>query len=357
MSQKLLYVAATNFEAARSVDCLPAGHRSRHLHGHSFMTEVRTALPDGWAQFTGAEVAELTERLQQCVAPLNYNHLNAILNSPTDENLARWIRQRLCLPGIEHVHLQSTRQEGVDLDPDDFAHVWRRYIFQSAHRLPNVPDGHKCGRMHGHGFEVVLHAKKNPGDCNRSIDYNLLDETWAPLHSQLNFACLNDITGLENPTSENIAGWIWNKLKPNLAELTQITVNETETCGASFDGDSFRIWKEFKLDSAVRLKCAPQDDARRHIHGHSFTLRLHLHAPLDRVLGWIVDFGDVKEIFNPIFRQIDHHPLHEFMGDEDSDTASIARRIQEMAAPLIPSLHRIDLNETRGCGVILHWGE
>ena len=357
MNEKLLYVAATNFEAARRVSCLPEGHRSSRLHGHSFLGEVRAALPQDWATFPGAEVSELAQRLQRCVAPLDYNHLNATLELPTDENLARWIRQQLDVPGIEYVGVQSTIHEGVDLDKADRAHVWRRYIFQSAHQLPNVPLGHKCGRMHGHGFEVILHASQPLGDRQLAIDYDILDALWAPIHAQLHHACLNDIPGLENPTSENISAWIWAHLKPVLPELTWVTVYETASCGAHFDGFHYRIWKEFSLDSAVRLKNTPSGDARRRIHGHTFTLRLHLHAPLDQFMGWTVDFGDVKEVFNPIFKQLDHQPLHEMMGDEDSDTASIARRIKAMAAPLIPSLDRIDLNETRGCGVTLSWGK
>ena len=357
MSEKLLYVAAANFEAARSVGCLPDGHRSRGLHGHSFLGEVRAVLPDGWAPFPGGEVGELAARLQRCVAPLDYKHLNTTLDLPTDENLARWIRQQLDVPGIEFVGVQSTLHEGVDLDQVDHAHVWRRYIFQSAHRLPNVPQGHKCGRMHGHGFEVLLHASAHLGNRDLAIDYDLLDEAWAPIHAQLHHACLNDIPGLENPTSENIAAWIWAQLKPTLPELSWVTVYETASCGAHFDGAHYRIWKEFSLDSAVRLKHATEGDPRRRIHGHTFTLRLHLHGPLDQVMGWTVDFGDVKEVFNTIFKQLDHHPLYELMGDEDSDTARLARRIKSMAAPLIPALDRIDLNESRGCGVILSWGK
>lgn len=357
MNEKLLFVATANFEAARSVACLPEGHRSRRTHGHSFLAEVRAVLPEGWASFPGAEVGELTQQLQQSVAPLDYNNLNSTLELPTDENLARWVRQQLRVPGIEYVGMQSTMHEGVDIDQADNAHVWRRYIFQSAHRLPNVPPGHKCGRMHGHGFEVLLHASQQLGNRDLAIDYDLLDSLWAPIHAQLHHTCLNDMPGLENPTSENISAWIWAQLKPKLPELTWVTVYETASCGAHFDGTHYRIWKEFSLDSAVRLKRAPDGDARRRIHGHTFTLRLHLHAPLDQVLGWTVDFGDVKEIFSPIFKQLDHQPLHETMGNADSDTASIVRHIKAMAAPLIPSLDRIDLNETRGCGVILSWGE
>lgn len=357
MTDHLLYVAAASFEAACSVDCLPADHRAARLHGHSFLGELRAALPEGWAAFPGAEIDTLAEHLRQCIAPLDYSHLNQTIPLPTDENIARWIRKNLRVPGITAVGVQSTTHSGVDLDAYDHAHVWRRYIFQAAHELPNVPAGHKCGRMHGHGFEVILHADQDMGARDLSIDYDYLDEIWAPLHAELDHACLNDITGLENPTSEMISAWLWSRLKPQLPELSWVTVYETGSCGAHFDGHHYRIWKELTLDSAVQLKRAPAGDPRRRIHGHTFTLRLHLHAPLDQVKGWTVDFGDVKAVFDPIFKQLDHQPLYEVLGDFDCDVASIARYIKKMAAHLVPELDRIDLNSTRGCGVILHWGE
>lgn len=357
MAEQLLYVAAANFEAARHVSLLPEGHRSRRQHGHSFMSDIRCALPDGWASFPGGEVDQLREQLIAAVAPLDYNDLNNQLEQPTDENLARWVRKRLAIAGIESVGVQSTQHEGVDLDQNDSAHIWRRYMFQSAHQLPNVPQGHKCGRMHGHGFEVILHANQNLGAREIGIDYDHLDELWAPIHAELDHACLNDIAGLQNPTSEVISAWIWNRLKAKLPELSCVTVYETASCGAHFDGSHYRIWKETTLDSSMQLKRAPEGDKRRRIHGHTYTLRLHLHAPLDTVMGWTIDFGDVKELFDPIFKRIDHHPLHEIPGLVDSDAATIVRWIRDQAAPLLPQLDRIDLYETRGCGVVLSWGE
>ena len=356
MTEKLLYVVAANFEAARRVSILPEGHRSRNLHGHSFLAKVRCALPDGWASFPGGEVRELREKLASTIAPLDYNELNQKLEQPTDENLARWVRAQADFPGIESVGFQSTLHEGVDLDNKEHAHVWRRYIFQSAHRLPNVQQGHKCGRMHGHGFEVILHANQDLGSSEIGIDYDYLDALWAPLSNELDHACLNDIPGLENPTSENISNWIWHRLKPKLPELSWVTVYETANCGAHFDGQSYRIWKEMTLDSAVQLKCAPKGDNRRRIHGHTYNLRLHLHAELDEVLGWTVDFGDVRRLFDPIFEQLDHQPLHEIPSLIDTDTASLVKWIKCQATPLLPQLDRIDLYETRGCGVILNWG-
>jgi 6-pyruvoyltetrahydropterin/6-carboxytetrahydropterin synthase len=177
------------------------------------------------------------------------------------------------------------------------------------------------------------------------------------LHAQLDHACLNEIAGLENPTSETLSAWIWQALKPQLPALSWVTVYETGSCGAHFDGQHYRIWKDLTLDSAVRLKRVPDSDRRARIHGHTFTLRLHLHAPLDTVLGWTVDFGDVKAVFDPIFKQLDHRPLHEVVGDRDADTRSLANHIRELAQPALPQLDRLDLYQTRGCGVILHWGE
>lgn len=347
-----LTVATAGFESARRVDILPNGHPCRRLHGHSFQATVFADLPDGWNSFSGGEVEALRQQLEACVAPLNYTCLNDHLDIPTDENLARWIQQRLGAPGIARVAVQSTTTQGVDLDRIGMAHVWRRFRFQSAHRLPNVPLGHKCGRMHGHGFEAIIHANQDLGSRPLSIDYDHLIALWAPLHEQLNYRCLNEIEGLENPTSESISAWIWHRLKKELPELSWVTVFETASCGANFDGESYRIWKEFSLDSAVELRRAPIGDLRRGIHGHTYTLRLHMHAPLDPVMGWTVDFGDVKEAFNPFFKMIDHQPLLEVEGITDGDTATIARWVASKAQRKIPGLSRVELFERPGCGTL-----
>ncbi|HLA33566.1 MAG TPA: 6-carboxytetrahydropterin synthase [Rhodocyclaceae bacterium] len=357
IAKSLYFAAAAEFEAARRVSLLPEGHKARGMHGHSFVAEVRSALPTNWAHFPGGEMDELRAHLAQVVAPLDYSELNRLLEQPTDENLARWIRQRINVPGIESVGVQSTRHQGVDLDRRDHAHVWRRYVFEAAHQLPHVQPGHKCGRMHGHGFEVIVHANTELGSAALSLDYDALDRLWAPLHAELHHACLNDIAGLHNPTSEVIACWIWRRLKPNLPPLSWVTVYETASCGAHFDGRHYRIWKEMTFDSATRLRHAPHGDKRRAIHGHTYTLRLHLHADLDELMGWTVDFGDVKEVFEPIFKRLDHHPLYELSGLADADVASLAEWIRLQAQPLLPQLDRIDLYAMRGCGAVLSWGE
>ena len=110
-AESLLYAASAGFEAACEINCLPPGHRARALHGHSYLAEVRCALPAAWADFPGNEVAQLRACLECAVLPLDYQYLNHHLPLPTDENLARWLRNQLnllALPGIESIAMQST---------------------------------------------------------------------------------------------------------------------------------------------------------------------------------------------------------------------------------------------------------
>ena len=357
MSDRILHVATAQFEAARKVDSLPEGHRSRGLHGHSFSARLRAALPPGWGGFLGGETEALEACLADCVNRLDYRFLNEQIAIPTDENIARWVHQNLDVPGIESVGVMSTKDQGADLDKDNHLHIWRRFRFEAAHQLPNVGPGHKCGRMHGHGFEVILHADQDIGQRDMGLDFDHLAACWAPIHAECHHACLNDIPGLENPTSEVIAGWIWRRLKPQLPELSWVTVYETASSGCSHDGVHYRIWKEFSLDSAIRLNRAPEGDSRRRIHGHTYTLRLHLSAPLDEVMGWAIDYGDVKEIFSPIFKKLDHHPLYDLPGTIDCDPASLAIWTRGQVGAELPQLDRIDFYQTPGNGVVLSWGE
>jgi 6-pyruvoyltetrahydropterin/6-carboxytetrahydropterin synthase len=352
-NERILHAASSRFEAARQVTSLPAGHRCRMMHGHGFVVTAYAAVPPGWVAYPGGEVAALQRQIDRCAGLLTYGVLNDHLPQPTDENIARWIRERLDAPGVDRVAVQSTPHQGVEVDAHDHAHVWRRYRFQAAHRLPYVPVGHKCGRLHGHGFEVIVHADQDLAGADLSIDYDLIDSLWAPIAAQLNYRCLNDVSGLENPTSELLSSWLWERLKPKLPSLSWITVYETAACGATFDGESYRIWKDFTIDSAVRQRLAPETDPRHSIHGHTYTLRLHLSAPLDQVMGWTIDFGDVKAVFDPVFKLLDHHPLHEHSGLEDGDTVTIASWIHERAKRDLPQLTRVDLFESEGCGSLV----
>ncbi len=113
------------------------------------------------------------------------------------------------------------------------------FRFEAAHRLPRVPEGHKCSRLHGHSFKVEL-AIEGPVDPDTGwvMDFGELHALWAPLHELLDHHYLNEIPGLENPTSEVLSRFIWQRIKPRLALLTRVTVYETCESRCEYEGDS-----------------------------------------------------------------------------------------------------------------------
>ena len=115
--------------------------------------------------------------------------------------------------------------------------IYKDFSFEAAHRLPNVPAGHKCARLHGHSFHVRLTVSgEAPEPAGWVIDFANLKASFQPLYEQLDHHYLNDIAGLENPTSENIARWIWQRLKPLVPQLSRLELRETCTSGCVYTG-------------------------------------------------------------------------------------------------------------------------
>jgi len=115
----------------------------------------------------------------------------------------------------------------------------KTFQFEAAHLLPHLPAGHKCRRLHGHSFTVEI-AIQGPVDpaLGWVMDYADISAAFKPLWEQLDHYYLNEVEGLENPTSENIAVWIWQRLKPLLPLLTEVVVAETCTARCVYRGDS-----------------------------------------------------------------------------------------------------------------------
>ena len=116
--------------------------------------------------------------------------------------------------------------------------IFRVFQVEAAHRLPNVPEGHKCARLHGHSFRIEVHVS-GPVEESQGwvMDFAELRKIFQPVFDQLDHHYLNDIDGLENPTSENLARWIWQQLKPALEGLNKIIVQETCNAGCIYYGD------------------------------------------------------------------------------------------------------------------------
>jgi 6-pyruvoyl tetrahydropterin synthase/QueD family protein len=115
--------------------------------------------------------------------------------------------------------------------------LWKEFRFEAAHLLPHVPPGHKCGRLHGHSFCVEVHVEGSVDpQTGMLVDYADIKGAFAALDEQLDHRYLNELPGLENPTSENIVCWIWQRLKPSLPLLCRLVLRETCTVGCVYEG-------------------------------------------------------------------------------------------------------------------------
>jgi len=117
--------------------------------------------------------------------------------------------------------------------------IYKKFTVESAHWLPNVAEGHKCGRLHGHSIEIIITLS---GEISKKegwiADFSDIKSAFKPLYDTLDHHCLNHIEGLENPTSENLCLWIWAKLKPKLRALSQVEVCETCNSGCIYKGQN-----------------------------------------------------------------------------------------------------------------------
>jgi 6-pyruvoyltetrahydropterin/6-carboxytetrahydropterin synthase len=116
--------------------------------------------------------------------------------------------------------------------------IFKEFRFEAAHRLPNVPPGHKCARLHGHSFRVSVHIEGPVDGATGWVrDFSDLSCAMEPLLGRLDHYYLNEIDGLDNPTSEILARWIWERLLGPLPELSQVVVRETCTSGCVYRGE------------------------------------------------------------------------------------------------------------------------
>jgi 6-pyruvoyltetrahydropterin/6-carboxytetrahydropterin synthase len=115
--------------------------------------------------------------------------------------------------------------------------LFKEFTFEAAHRLPAVPPGHKCARLHGHSFAVTVHVR-GAVDPHMGwvLDFGEITAAFAPLHEQLDHHYLNEVPGLEYPTREALSRWIWERLVGALPGLSQVVVRETCTSGCIYRG-------------------------------------------------------------------------------------------------------------------------
>ena len=225
-------VKTFRFEAAHAT---PWRDHPARLHGHSFQVEiVLSGECDetlGWL----IDYAEITNRFDPLYRQLDHKTLNDVegLGAPTLEGIRTWILERMRpeLPGLKDVRVSIC---GEQMFAPKLLHVDTvtglpervRFGFEAAHALANLPPTHKCHTMHGHSFIVEAGA----------ADTESLTPCLQEVYDRLDHTCLNEIAGLENPTSEAVAQWIWNRLANDVTDLTAVVVAETCTAKCIYYG-------------------------------------------------------------------------------------------------------------------------
>lgn len=116
--------------------------------------------------------------------------------------------------------------------------VFREFRFEAAHRLPDAPPGHKCRRLHGHSYRLIVWVEGLiQSETGWVMDFAEIRKAVDPLVEKLDHEYLNEIEGLEKPTAEVIARWTWRKLKPALPGLSRLELYETSKCGCVYEGE------------------------------------------------------------------------------------------------------------------------
>jgi len=116
--------------------------------------------------------------------------------------------------------------------------IFKKFTFEAAHRLPNVRAGHKCARLHGHSYSLEVHVNGQPdAHLGWIMDFADITKAVEPVIRQLDHYYLNEIEGLENPTSETIVRWVWPQIKKTLPTLSKLVISETCTSGCVYCGE------------------------------------------------------------------------------------------------------------------------
>jgi len=208
---------------------------ARRLHGHIYHVDLILSGPvderRGWL----VDFGDVKRAFAPVAEALDHAYLNAIegLESGGDDALAAWIHARLkpALPQLARVRVRTRATPFAPrrLPAEPALGLPERLAIgiEAAHRLPHCGEGHKCLDLHGHSFELEVGA----------ADLDRLVAPLAAVHDRLDHRLLNDIEGLENPTSERLAAWIWDALRPAVPGLRVVVVRESPECACLWRGE------------------------------------------------------------------------------------------------------------------------
>ncbi len=213
------------FEAAHRN--IQGDERTSRLHGHNFV--VRVLLEDlvnprsGWF----ADFAEVDAIVLPVIEQLDHQYINDVVRLPNArlQDIAGWIENQLTgkSPDVERVIVSleggapGFNLKRIAADPELNYPERLSFYVECAHLLPEVYEGHKCGAVHGHSFRIEVGA----------ANLDALTPAFRSIYDTLDHQFLNEVEGISNPTSENLAQWVWARLEGSGVELQVVLIHET----------------------------------------------------------------------------------------------------------------------------------
>lgn len=352
----MYYFARSGFQAARK---LPSkDRRLSRPHGHSFQVEVYSKNP------------QILNELERVCTPLDYRNLNDFLKNPSDFNLAHALAKRL---SVKELRLTSAPDRGViinhrkmredqeNVELDIFAvtptekvtkeqlklmtELFLHGEFSAAHKLINLPQTHKCSRLHGHTFGLTIFADALVHSINE------LEVAFNQCYDMFHHKYLNKI--LDNPTTEMICVWIWDYLRDRSLKPTRIQVSETRNSGCFYDGNVFKIYKKLDFEASrpmndaefIQMKDLPESEILERIDftGGSYQLLLEITGRPEKEFDWVMDYSEIKKDFQVIYDRLDHNNLANLPHIKATGCGTLACWILQYAPKLIENISKVEV--------------
>lgn len=311
-----------SFDAARKCEI---NGREVH-HGKSFV----------WGIQCNSNYDEFQKKCISINNLLHNSYLNSMYLECDDQSLLNTIYQELKNIGEHTLKLKTSY--GFLLFDGTYWKVQVDKVISCAHFLPNVEKGHKCGSLHGHDFAISVLLLLAPKGSLDDLVTTVLEKL-SPLENTL----LNDIKGLENPTSEIFSKWIYYKHKSKIINILEVTILETKTAGSTFDGS-----KQWKSHKNFDMECAIPFNGG--YSGHSYQVTLGIAGDINLDAGWSIDFSVIKALFKEDYKIIDHHELGELLDCKEMDCFKLAKFVFDKMKPKINILTYVEVkglnNET-----------
>lgn len=300
---------------------------NRHKLRTACFHAVRQAEPPEGRSFKVTAITQSekdAKAIKNAARELNDGHIDKTLPQTNDAAIAKHFIQQCAATSL--LTISSGTGTGASINDNGETCRIQTLRIEAAHHLPKVPPQHRCHRLHGHSYILQCETTDNTQQLTK-------------LQERLDRSCLNDIPGLDNPTCELFAAWLWRQVPG----MKSISVRETPTSGCFHDGENFFIWRSMRMESAIRTETS--------CHGHSYRARIYLHGPLDPDMGWVMDFGDMKQALASMHARLDHHTITELPGIEDPE--DLPKWLYRSAKNMLPQTARLELQQTPGTGTII----